>query len=119
MMTVETCCNCGRRQKGIAFDAELLYVSSMLHALGLVKEFDSHSVPFEEAGGHVAWVEQVAGAIRAKRWGGSGRGRPGNLAADAGQTGPGARIAFPPARQTMAWDPSKDGHGSGWLSVLP
>jgi hypothetical protein len=42
--------------KGIAFDAELLYVSSMLHDLALVKEFDNHSLPFEEAGGHVAWV---------------------------------------------------------------
>lgn len=41
---------------GIAFDAELLYVSSMLHDLGLTKEFDSHTVPFEAAGGHVAWV---------------------------------------------------------------
>ncbi len=40
----------------IAFDAELLYVSSMLHDIGLVKEFDSHTVPFEEAGGHLAWV---------------------------------------------------------------
>lgn len=40
----------------LAFDAELLYVSAMLHDLGLVEEFDSHTVPFEEAGGHVAWV---------------------------------------------------------------
>ncbi|MFF4416324.1 HD domain-containing protein [Streptosporangium sp. NPDC001559] len=40
----------------IAFDAELLYVSSMLHDIGLVREFDSHTVPFEEAGGHLAWV---------------------------------------------------------------
>src|SRR3954451_7966276 len=40
---------------GIDFDAELLYVSAMLHDIGLVKEFDSHTVPFEEAGGHVAW----------------------------------------------------------------
>ena len=40
----------------IDFDAELLYVSAMLHDIGLVKEFDSHTVPFEEAGGHVAWV---------------------------------------------------------------
>jgi hypothetical protein len=30
--------------QGIAFDAELLYVSAM------------HTLPFEEAGGHVAWV---------------------------------------------------------------
>ncbi|WP_329400035.1 HD domain-containing protein [Streptomyces lydicus] len=40
----------------IAFDPELLYVSAMLHDIGLVKEFDSHTVPFEDAGGHVAWV---------------------------------------------------------------
>ena len=42
--------------QGIAFDAELLYVSAMLHDLSLVKEFDNHTLPFEEAGGHVAWV---------------------------------------------------------------
>jgi hypothetical protein len=41
---------------GIAFDTELLYVSAMLHDLALVKEFDNHRLPFEEAGGHVAWV---------------------------------------------------------------
>jgi len=40
----------------IAFDTELLYVSSMLHDIGLTAEFDSHTVPFEEAGGHVAWA---------------------------------------------------------------
>jgi HD superfamily phosphodiesterase len=40
----------------IGFDAELLYVASMLHDLGLSAEFDSHTVPFEAAGGHVAWV---------------------------------------------------------------
>jgi len=40
----------------IAFDAELLYVAAMLHDIGLVPEFDSHVVPFEDAGGHVAWV---------------------------------------------------------------
>ena len=28
----------------------------MLHDLALVKEFDNHALPFEEAGGHVAWV---------------------------------------------------------------
>jgi hypothetical protein len=42
--------------RGIAFDAELLYVSAMLHDLALVKEFDNRRMPFEEAGGHVAWV---------------------------------------------------------------
>lgn len=43
-------------ERSIAFDAELLYVSAMLHDLALVKEFDNHTLPFEEAGGHVAWV---------------------------------------------------------------
>jgi len=40
----------------IGFDAELLYVSAMLHDMGLVTEFDSHTVAFEEVGGHVAWL---------------------------------------------------------------
>ncbi|MCZ2820990.1 HD domain-containing protein [Modestobacter sp. VKM Ac-2977] len=46
---------CGR-ERGIAFDAELLYVAAMLHDIGLVPVFDSATVPFEEAGGAVAWV---------------------------------------------------------------
>lgn len=41
---------------GLRFDAELLYVAAMLHDLGLTAPFDSHELPFEEAGGHVAWV---------------------------------------------------------------
>lgn len=41
---------------GIAFDAELLYVAAMLHDLTLVTPFDNHSLPFEEAGAHLAWV---------------------------------------------------------------
>jgi len=44
------------REREIAFDAELLYVSAMLHDLGLVPVFDSATAPFEEAGGAVAWV---------------------------------------------------------------
>ena len=40
----------------ISFDVELLYVSALLHDLGLVIPFDSHTLPFEEAGGHVARV---------------------------------------------------------------
>jgi hypothetical protein len=43
-------------RNGIGFDEELLYVSAMLHDIGLVPAFDSHTVPFEVAGGHVAWV---------------------------------------------------------------
>ncbi len=37
-------------------DPELLYVASLLHDLGLVDPFDAHTMPFEMAGGHVAWV---------------------------------------------------------------
>jgi hypothetical protein len=40
----------------ISFDVELLYVAALLHDIGLTAEFDSHTVAFEEAGGHVAWV---------------------------------------------------------------
>lgn len=45
----------GRRQ-GTAFDPELLYVGSMFHDIALMPEFDSHSVGFDHASGHVAWV---------------------------------------------------------------
>lgn len=41
---------------GLAYDAELLFVSAMLHDIGLVASFDSHAVPFERAGGDVARV---------------------------------------------------------------
>jgi hypothetical protein len=43
-------------QRGIEFDAELLFVSAMLHDIGLVPAFDNHTMAFEHAGGHVAWV---------------------------------------------------------------
>lgn len=42
--------------RGIAVDVELLYVAAMLHDIGLVAAFDSHTVDFEHAGGHLAWV---------------------------------------------------------------
>jgi hypothetical protein len=45
---------------GIAFDDELYYVSALLHDIGLTDPFDSHKVPFEAAGGHLAWVFGVA-----------------------------------------------------------
>jgi hypothetical protein len=53
----------------IGFDAELLYVSAMLHDLGLVPEFDSHSTPFEEVGGHLAWVFGAGAGWPAERRG--------------------------------------------------
>jgi hypothetical protein len=42
--------------ESIEFDPELLYVASMLHDIALEPAFDSATVPFEEAGGRVAWV---------------------------------------------------------------
>jgi hypothetical protein len=54
-------------ERGIRFDAELLYVSAMLHDLGLVKEFDNHVLPFEEAGGHIARVFGAAAGWPADR----------------------------------------------------
>jgi hypothetical protein len=41
---------------GVGFDPELLHVAALLHDLGLEEPFDSHWLPFEEAGGHLAWV---------------------------------------------------------------
>ncbi|WP_445161903.1 HD domain-containing protein [Mycobacterium sp. Dal123C01] len=52
---------------GITFDEELLYVSAMLHDIGLTAVFDSHRVPFEEAGGDLAWVFGVAAGWPADR----------------------------------------------------
>jgi hypothetical protein len=43
-------------QRGLQFDAELLYVAAMLHDVGLVSEFDNVGLSFEDAGGHVAWM---------------------------------------------------------------
>jgi hypothetical protein len=44
------------RQQGIRYDPELLFVAAMFHDISLVPEFDSHTVTFEEASGHVARV---------------------------------------------------------------
>jgi hypothetical protein len=43
-------------ERGMTFDAELLYVAAMLHDIGLTPSFDNHALPFEIAGGHVGWV---------------------------------------------------------------
>jgi hypothetical protein len=52
---------------GIAFDEELLYVSAMLHDLGLTDAFDSHRIDFEVAGGNLAWLFGVAAGWQAER----------------------------------------------------
>jgi hypothetical protein len=44
------------RLTGVGFDPELLHVAALLHDLGLEEPFDSHRLPFEVAGGHLAWV---------------------------------------------------------------
>ncbi|MGW3910042.1 HD domain-containing protein [Streptomyces sp. NPDC005070] len=54
-------------QQGIEHDAELLYVSALLHDIGLVPEFDSHTVDFDVAGGHVAWVFAAGAGWPAER----------------------------------------------------
>jgi hypothetical protein len=52
---------------GISFDDELLYVAAMLHDMGLTDAFDSHTLPFEKAGGDLAWVFGVAAGWPADR----------------------------------------------------
>ena len=52
---------------GIAFDDELYYVAAVLHDTGLTEAFDSHRLPFEEAGGQLAWVFGVAAGWPAER----------------------------------------------------
>jgi hypothetical protein len=54
-------------EHGIAFDDELLYVSAMLHDIGLTDAFDSHRVHFEQAGGNLAWVFGMAAGWSAER----------------------------------------------------
>ncbi|AXL93636.1 cyanamide hydratase [Streptomyces sp. CB09001] len=52
---------------GLSFDAELLYVAALHHDIGLVPAFDSHTVAFEEAGGHVARVFAAGAGWPAER----------------------------------------------------
>lgn len=51
----------------ITFDAELLYVSALLHDIGLTDAFDSHRMAFEEAGGSLGWVFGAAAGWPAER----------------------------------------------------
>jgi hypothetical protein len=44
------------RAHDMDFDAELLYVSAVLHDISLTQAFDNHALPFETAGGHVVWA---------------------------------------------------------------
>ncbi len=54
-------------QEAIAVDHELLYVAALLHDLALEPAFDSHTLSFEEAGGHVAWVFTAGAGWPAER----------------------------------------------------
>lgn len=49
------------------FDAELLYVSSLLHDIGLVEEFDSHTADFERSSAAVARVFGTAAGWSVER----------------------------------------------------
>lgn len=44
------------RTTGLAVDDELLYVGSMLHDIALSAELDAHTIGFDDASGHVAWI---------------------------------------------------------------
>lgn len=44
------------KERGLDYDRELFFVSALLHDLSLTPPFDSHALPFEEAGGHLARV---------------------------------------------------------------
>ena len=70
---------------GIAFDDELYYVSAMLHDIALTDPFDSHKIPFEEAGGDLAWVFGVATGWSADR---AARACPNHRAAHARRCAP-------------------------------
>ena len=52
---------------GLSFDPELLYVAALHHDIGLVPAFDSHTVAFEEASGHVARVFAAGAGWPAER----------------------------------------------------
>jgi HD superfamily phosphodiesterase len=48
-------------------DREVLFVAAMLHDLALTEVFDSAITPFEETGGHLAWVFAAASGWPAER----------------------------------------------------
>ncbi|MFD5969723.1 HD domain-containing protein [Streptomyces sp. NPDC060311] len=52
---------------GVPFDPELLYVAALFHDIGPVPAFDSHTLAFEEAGGHVARVFAAGAGWPAER----------------------------------------------------
>ena len=52
-----------------SIDHELLYVAALLHDLALEPAFDNHTLPFENAGGHVAWVFAAGAGWRQERRG--------------------------------------------------
>lgn len=52
---------------GLSYDAELLYVATMLHDAGVAPHFDALEVPFETAGGAVGWVFAAGAAWSAER----------------------------------------------------
>jgi hypothetical protein len=48
-------------------DRELLYVSAVLHDIGIVPAFDNHTLAYEDAGGHVAKALTAGAGWRPER----------------------------------------------------
>jgi hypothetical protein len=61
-------------QQELSYDAELLFVAAMFHDLSLAPVFDSHTVAFEAAGGHLARVFATGAG-----WPGERRARLGDV----------------------------------------
>jgi hypothetical protein len=49
------------------FDAELLYVSAVMHDVGLAVEFDNNTLSYELAAGHIAWALTAGAGWEASR----------------------------------------------------
>ncbi|MFJ5265016.1 HD domain-containing protein [Streptomyces sp. NPDC088387] len=55
------------KAQAINVDSELLYVAALFHDMGLAPEFDSHTVSFEVAAGHLARVFTAGAGWPAER----------------------------------------------------
>ena len=96
-------------EHGIAFDAELLWVSAMLHDIGLTPAFDNHAVPFEPArSSRRASRPRPPASRRAPR---RGRWRAGSGAASPRTSWTSTRLASSEARPAGRLDGETAGRG--------
>lgn len=76
------------------FDAELLYVSAVMHDVGLAVEFDNDTLSYELAAGHVAWALTARGRLGGESsHPGSGGDRAAQLAQSRSGAGSGGLFA--------------------------